>query len=121
METPIPITASERIAKVCWRHTSSMKTTVNARNPGTSRRPWSIPISLPVNPAFSTTKLLISTDQVSNAMGMEAANSSSSICGLRQPSFSTPDQSSSRPRRRLTFSGLGMGGRMARRAVIARE
>ena len=65
-----------------------------------------MPISRPVKLAFSTTKLLSSTDQVSKAMGLAAAKRSSRIRGLRQPSSSTPDQSSRMARRVRFFRGV---------------
>ena len=49
---------------------SKTKTNVKERNPGTSLKLWSIPISTPVNAAFSTTKLFSIADHALKATGM---------------------------------------------------
>ena len=53
--TPSPNKASANTAKICSLITRRTKTMVKAKNPGTSLRLCRIPISIPVNAAFSTT------------------------------------------------------------------
>ena len=61
-----------------------MAMTPIARNPGISRTVCSQPISTPVNPAASMTKLFSRADQVLNAMGIAKAITNSNATGRRQ-------------------------------------
>ena len=58
--------------------------TPTARKPGISRTVCSQPISTPVKPAASMTKLFSSADQVAKAIGMPTAIRNSSVTGRRQ-------------------------------------
>ncbi len=71
---PMPSASSATKAMVCSRRTSSRNTTAKARKPGTSRRLCRMPISMPVKPACSIAKLLISACQLANDRGTAAAN-----------------------------------------------
>ena len=68
-----PSSASATTASRCSRNTSSSAMTPTASNPGISRTVCSQPISLPVNPATSMTKLLSKADHVAKLSGIAAA------------------------------------------------
>ena len=68
-----PKSRSEITASVCSRMKMMIAMTPMAKKPGISRTVWSQPISTPVNPASSTTKLFKSADQVAKANGIPAA------------------------------------------------
>ena len=68
---------------LCSRMTSNRNTTAKARNPGTSRRLCSMPISAPVNAARWMAKLSIRVCQVAKLRGTAQAIMSSSTSGRR--------------------------------------
>ena len=80
----MPMSRSDTMARVCSRISRSTKITANAKNPGISRILCRMPISLPLNPAISTLRLLIIADQVAKDRGTAEAISISSISGERR-------------------------------------
>ena len=68
--TPSPNKASANTAKICSFITRRTKTMVKAKNPGISLKLCRIPISIPVNAAFSTTKLFNNAAHALKAIGI---------------------------------------------------
>ena len=79
-----PSIISEISPKTCSLMKMMIAMTPTARKPGISRIVCSQPISTPVNPARSMTKLFRSADHVANARGIAAAIRNNSVVGLRQ-------------------------------------
>jgi len=86
-----PRATRETIPKICSRMKMMIAITPTARNPGISRMEWSQPISAPVKPAASITKLFKSADHVAKDSGMAIAISTKSTqgcCHLGKPDAS---------------------------------
>jgi len=79
-----PKSSSDPNPSTCSRRTMISRITPMARKPGISRTVCSQPISTPVKPAASMTKLLSSADHVAKAMGMAKAMRNSRLSGRRQ-------------------------------------
>ena len=65
--------------------------TVNAKNPGISRKLCSIPISTPVKLAFSITKLFSNTIHTENTKGIVKAIANKAIRDIAMKSLSLDD------------------------------
>jgi len=83
MATPIPRVSKDSTAKLCCLTKIITNIAVKARNPGTSLKLCSMPISSPVKFAFSTTKLLSNTCHVANAIVFPMANRNNKVLRLR--------------------------------------
>src|SRR5690606_11939296 len=70
-------------AKRCSRTKTRIKTAVNARKPGISRKLCSMPISAPLNCARSITKLLSNTCQVEKQKAITKVMVNNNNWGLR--------------------------------------